>query len=326
MIDLPPYSLKSESKIVYLDQKCWINLAKIYYGNPTYSRKKILDKIMNASDNGSVIFPISMIHVSETTRIKKTEWRNQLAFLMANVSKGYAITPYWPKIEELEIENLILEKLNLPTINVVSYWLGKGFTHLLGKIPKIVSDTIDPEVLDILNKDILELLKQPDTLKSILEKHDDSSKQIRKKAAQEFEDIRIGLLSFKDNDFRRRVFLGRNTIKTIVPKILDILIKYKIPQEFINVIIPENDIENNFLNKLPTKLCEFNLLFQRYQELQRPINENDIADIWHLTLAIPYSNIVIADKMMVSLAKKAKLDVKCNTIILRSISELVEYL
>jgi hypothetical protein len=285
-----------------------------------------LDKILYASDNGSAIFPISMIHVSETTRIKKTEWRNQLAFLRANVSKGYTITPYWPKIKELEIENLILEKFNSPTINVMSYWLGTGFPHLLGKIPKIVSDTIDPDVLDILNKDMLELLKQPDTLKYIIEKHDDSSKQIRKKTAQEFEDIRMGLLSFKDNDFRRRVFLGRNTYKTIVPIILDILNKYKIPQEFINVIIPDNDIENNFLNKLPTALCEFNLLFQRFQELQRPINENDIADIWHLTLAIPYSNIVIADKMMVSFAKKAKLDVKCDTIILRSISELEEYL
>ena len=69
---------KMVEKIIYLDQKGWINLAKIYYGNPSDSEKKLLDKIIDASENGTAIFPISMIHLGETTRISKSKWRTQL--------------------------------------------------------------------------------------------------------------------------------------------------------------------------------------------------------------------------------------------------------
>ena len=87
----------------------------------------------------------------------------------------------------------------------------------------------------------------------------------------------------------------------------------------------DTDFED-LLDKIPTALCLFTLIYQRDQEYHRPIKKNDFNDIASLTLAIPYSDIVITDKMMVSIATRMKLDDKCDTIILKSISELEEYL
>ena len=101
--------------------------------------------------------------------------------------------------------------------------------------------------------------------------------------------------------------------------------KFRAPIKLIDKIIPKDDIEQFYMS-IPTALCEFTLLFNRDQQLQRPIEVNDIADIWHLTLAIPYSDIVITERMWTSICKRTKLDQKCDTIILSSIKELNKYL
>lgn len=131
MKGLASYESTSKAKIVYLDQKCWINLAKIYYGSPTEPEKESLEKILRVSDNGTTIFPISLIHFSETCSISNPKWRNQLATLMAKISKCYTVTPHWMQHTELEIKNLILEKINLPTINIRDYFLDRGLIKLI---------------------------------------------------------------------------------------------------------------------------------------------------------------------------------------------------
>lgn len=95
MSELKSIKVGSNPKIVYLDQKCWINLAKIYYGNPTNSGKKILDKIFYASDNGSAIFPISIHRFEETINRKNSRKREQLVSLMMKISKGFCFTPFF---------------------------------------------------------------------------------------------------------------------------------------------------------------------------------------------------------------------------------------
>jgi len=80
----------------------------------------------------------------------------------------------------------------------------------------------------------------------------------------------------------------------------------------------------DLLENIPTALCLFTLIYERDQQLQRPIQVNDFNDIWFLSLAIPYSDIVVTEKMWTSIAKRTKLDKKCKTIILSSIKELAE--
>lgn len=268
-----------------------------------------------------------MVNLSETCSISKSKWRKHLSALMASVSKCNALTPYWPLIMDIEIQNLVLKTLGLPQYNVRKYWLGKGITHLIGQKPSLVNDgEIDPTVLMKLEKDLLDLLDDPKSLELLLAQKftDKSLEKNDTSAVNQLEKIRKDLQNIKDNDQRRRLF-AQNTTATIVPMLVNTLSKFKAPIELIDKIIPKDDIEKFYMS-IPTALCEFTLLFFRYQQLQRPIKVNDMADIWHLTLAIPYSDIVITERMWVSMCKQTKLDQKCNTIILSSIKELNKYL
>ena len=116
-----------------------------------------------------------------------------------------------------------------------------------------------------------------------------------------------------------------NIFSTILPQLYAFLNEMNLPLSLTEKIFGNYDADV-FLRKLPTALCEFMLMFQRDQQSNRPIQVNDSYDIWHLTLAIPYSDIVVTEKMWTTIAKNTKLDKICNTLILSSIDDLRDYL
>lgn len=81
-----------------------------------------------------------------------------------------------------------------------------------------------------------------------------------------------------------------------------------------------------FFQTMPTAYCLFTLSQCRDQNMQRPIKKTDMYDIWALSIAIPYCDIVLADSMFASIAKQAKLDKIYNTVILNSPEELLKHL
>jgi len=249
--------------------------------------------------------------------------------MMIKISKYYTVTPYWTKLREFEIKNLILRELDMPPINVRSFFVGKGFSYLIGKTPTIKSNNINPEILIEINKKLQMALNDPQLFLDLAVKFSNDGKKDRLAAVKEFEAIRKGLSQFKDKDYRRKVFLWQNIVATILPKINSFLAEMNLPvtfgQEIVEKILDNYDADI-LLGKLPTAFCELTLMFQRDQQTSRAIQVNDIYDIWHLTLAIPYSDIVVTEKMWTTIAKNTKLDEKCNTVILSSINDLMTYL
>ena len=147
-----------------------------------------------------------------------------------------------------------------------------------------------------------------------------------KENVETMERIRKGFSGMKDNNLKRQRYFAENLVAVVAPKLAEVLYKAKLPPDF---IIKRNskmeDIER-FLDNVPTARCWFTLLYQRDQQLQRPIQENDLNDIWFLTLAIPYSDIVITERMWASISRDAKLDTKYDTSIFSSIRDLDQYL
>ena len=277
-------NVSETSKIVYLDLNAWIDLAKIFYGQSSSPEKELLDKVLEASENDKAIFPISLIHLSEAHCIANPQRRKKLVSFMVKLSKYYTLTPYWNKLQELEIKNMIFEKLGLPLINIRNRFVGKGFSMLMGATPTITSETISAEEITSLNKELLRLLDDPEIFIKIAITIHSEFKKIQVSTVEEFKRIRKNLKQYKDNDYRRKVFLTQNIVATTLPKIKKILIERNLPPSFCEELFHAFDVEK-FLDKLPTTLCEFTLLFQRDQQ-SRPIQVNDVADIWHLTLAI----------------------------------------
>jgi len=316
--------IPESSRIVYLDQNAWIELSRVREGRKSSCDKKLLETIMQASNNGTAFFPMSLIHLSELPN-PASPWRKELLSLMIEISKYYTFTPCWFILRELEIKNLILREFDIPPINVRSYFVGKGFSHLIGKNPTIKSESTDPETLKKVNQELQNALNDPEEFLFLAQKIFKDSTRGLITDVQKYEDIRERLSKIKDNRCRRKAFLWANIFSTILPQLYAFLNEMNLPLSLTEKIFGNYDADV-FLSKLPTALCEFMLMFQRDQQSNRPIQVNDSYDIWHLTLAIPYSDIVVTEKMWTTIAKNTKLDKICNTLILSSIDDLRDYL
>jgi hypothetical protein len=315
---------KSNFKVIYLDQNCWIEIAKRYYGKSTRLEKKLVDNIFLASERRQAIFPLSISHLEETMRISDDERRNRLAFLMVKISGGYAFQPYVDRNIRNEIRNIVLKRLGLPPLNIRDHVLKQGISHLLGAKAELKQRKgAKNELPEEIKKKLLDLLERPETLEFALRQRTPKSMDRgRKELVAKMEKIRKELSVVKDNDLRKRIFLARNIIELVLPELAKILYECKLPKDLIIRERPSRKDIDEFLDSIPSALCLFTLIYQRDQQLQRPIETHDANDIWFLTLAMPYSDIVITEKMFASIARQAHLDRKCNTIVLSSINEL----
>lgn len=203
--------ISEKPKIVYLDQKCWINLAKLYYTNKTKNESDLLKKILDASEKNRIIFPLSLSHINETNRISSKKRRNQLAFLMSKISKAYTIQPYVDKIIRAEIRNIVLRKHDLKPKDIREYVLKKGISNLLGAKPTLVprKGNKNSKLPDSVKKELLDLLETPEAIQLALNQRPPTSEWLNKKAlVTKLEKIRTELSNIKDNNLRQRVFFS----------------------------------------------------------------------------------------------------------------------
>ena len=326
---LKAMSLQKTSKIVYLDQKCWINIAKLYFGETSEQESDIVQKLLKASENGQMVFPLSLSHINETNRIADDRRRNQLAFLMAEMSKGYTLQPYFNRLLKAEIRNIVLRKLGLSAINIRDYILKKGISNLLGTKAKLVprNGTKSSELPENVKKELLDLLESPEAIELALRQRPPKSiERNKRELVKKMEKIRNDLSAIKDNNLRQRVFLAKNMVEMVAPELAKVLLESNLPKDFFLKKKPTRQDIDELLDNIPTARCLFSLIYQRDNQFQRPIEVNDFNDIWFLTLAIPYCDIVVTEKMWASIATRAKLDRKYNTVFLSSIYQLERYL
>ena len=261
-------------------------------------------------------------------RISNDKRRKRLAHIIASISKCYGFQPYVDRNIRNEIRNVVLKKLGLPKVNIGGQVLRQGIPHILGAEAVLKPKKgAKGELPEDVKKKLLDLLVAPETLETALTwRMPISTIKGKEETVAKMERNRKDLSRVKDNDLRKRVFLVRNLMEIVVPELAKILYEWNLPKDFIiKGISTRKDIEQ-LLDSIPSALCLFTLIFQRDQQLQRPIETNDINDVWFLTLAIPYSDIVITENMFASLARQAHLDTKCGTVILSSIDQLEEFL
>lgn len=140
------------------------------------------------------------------------------------------------------------------------------------------------------------------------------------------ERIRHELWKVKDNNLRHRVFLAQNVLQFVLPELAKISMELNLPRDFIiRKGMTRKEIDA-FVDSIPTALCLFTLIYHRDQQRSRLIQANDFNDIWFLTLSIPYSDIVVTERMWTSISIRSKLDKKCNTKIFSSIHDLDQFL
>ncbi|MCW3990367.1 MAG: hypothetical protein NWE88_09860 [Candidatus Bathyarchaeota archaeon] len=317
--------------LVYLDQNGWIDLAKIVHRvEKTEDESKLINAINLAVKEGRALFPLSIVNLDETNKISSVKRKQHLLSLMVKLSKGYSISPYIDNHIAVEVDQYIEERLGSPRIDLRYVFIKRGIHHLIGSKPKIVSKDGDitktppPNVVEKMTS----ILYDPRfyELSFMKSKPDSSFRSKLSFAAAEMEKIRRGLLDIKDSNLRRRVFLVQNIAANIIPHFADISTEKKLPRDFLFREDMTREEFEKILERIPTGLTLIYLMMYRDLQFHRPIFVNDIYDVWGLTLSIPYCNVVVTEKMWVSIARQSKLDKICKTDMLSSIRDLIRYI
>jgi hypothetical protein len=314
------------SKIIYLDQNKWIDIARAYYGREDGKKfKPVLDRLQAKVDSKEIIIPISAVHIIETARSVDKARRIRLANFISQLSKSYGILPYI-SVREQEITNAILIKLGKqPIYNIGEIAINRGMAHILGmELPKVpllpdyekylievnqLEPFIAKMMIDFISRELVEELKNEDI-----------------DAIADYEKARHLKNEKLSKEMRLRVAIMEMAQDRIIPIIIEQLKKMSIiPRPFVDSF---NDIMDwkNFFFSMPTMDIYINLHVLRDSDKGKPIHRNDTNDIAYLSIAVPYCDIVVTENYWAHQLVSNGYDRKYNTTILTDLTELLELL
>lgn len=139
---------------------------------------------------------------------------------------------------------------------------------------------------------------------------------------KEIEKIRLEYNKVKYKKLRYKVFLLKNFRAVVSPSITKICTQIGISEESIFLETWTEEDWMNFIKEIPSFYILFNLSYWGEKNFNRPIQENDLNDVYSLTISIPYCDIIACEKMFASIAKQIKLDKIYSTNIVSTIGEL----
>lgn len=318
-------------KTVYLDQKDWIQLSRAYYGKDKDPKlNEALQKVIEASNKG-IIFPVSAAHQIEAQRRMNIPQKERLGEFIIKICKGYTILPYYTIINK-EIKEAFFKHINYPYLNrniLKRHVIGKGISTMLGAVPTFsYKDDSQKMIEKEVNQKLINELEKPYLMKwgfTNTNSNYDSDYELAE-SLEELEKIRWELKTkIPDNDLRNRYNFFNHMKVFLLPTLIRMAGEWNTQNTLLKVFnSKEKCLE--LMQDVPTSYCTFVLTDRRDRLYDRTIKRTDLYDIATLSIAIPYCDIVVADKMFHSIAKSEKLDELYQTDICYRVEELIDKL
>jgi hypothetical protein len=321
------FKTKSVSKMyIYLDQKIWIALALSYYKMKDGEKfDKALELITNLKKQNKIFFPISSVHYEESTTRTKDESREGMAKLIKNLSDGCSILPMTSVLKTeiwYSVKSKMGEKIILDPKKMV---FGKGIDFSTGSYLDSIEVKSDKVPQDVINQIFTKIKSSPsEVAEFLLAKYETSLLRTEEEIQEEIDEL---------ENFRKSIETLSKEKKEI--RLIDALIPEFINPTFNEIInkkniYPETFFKNNnkrdFIDSLPSFYTYYKLLFSIMNNKTRKIDKNDNKDLFFLSVAIPYCDVVVTENYWAHEANKAKLGEKYNTKIFANLDELYEYL
>ena len=324
---------------ICLDEKDWIWLARgFYYENISSGWKEASRKVVEAAEQGKAIFPISIRHFDETLRNRNQERRVRLARFIMKVSRGNTISP-GPEIIDFEIQDACLRALGLTGYKMKNFAISAGIPHMIGTGQPYLDfkRPVSEEIRQAADSYLRDVLQSPDSLLTLLESVEgntelDAYLKTRRKldlsAAKKLEELRKSKwVVVKDRKVRYELELLLYLRNPIALKVGQFMVALGVEDpRAATPFLRSREKILTFFKSIPTAYCLFLLTFERDMLEDRPIEPNDLSDIMGLSVAIPYADIVVTEKMWQTMAIQRKLDKLYNTTILNSGLELIPFL
>jgi hypothetical protein len=261
-----------------------------------------------------------------------SESRKRLATYMMLVSQGWAILPA-PWIILPEVESACLNQVGHAGYDLRKLAIKKGLSQMMGERATLVDKDSKHPMPEEEKRRILEKLEGPWGLLKVMEIGFPGSSIKRmlddsKAEAEKLERIRKSWQSrIRDNNLLRRAIMADYLVYQIGPKLLQALTPiHPDPKAFVEEVTKDKRTIIRFFQSMPTSYCNVQLTIYRDMQTKRIIQPNDMHDIMSLSIAIPYSDVVVTERMWQSAIKQTKLDELYHTIVLRSVKALAPIL
>lgn len=322
--------------IIYLDQNKWIDLAKtIIKPNENTKYKDVANLILDRSNSGEWIFPISIIHYLETLSRRNPDSRTRLAKVIAKIAKRNALSPFHivQKDEFYIAFSKIHQPSNIPKINAVQ---DNYFSALGSEPPKVEFDKNNPHYSAELHEEIENfaenLFSKPDLFElfmSMINNDQEIIDDLHKDdvdTKKEWEKWRAVYTAI-DKQHRYSAFLVRFFFDHFIQYRDDLMSIFGKNRETIipPEILDDRDRAADFFESIPSMDVRVKLMYETLNNQSKEIDLHDHRDIGFLATAIPYCDVVITEKVWKHYSNQRKLSSKYNTAIENDLNYLLTF-
>lgn len=306
------------TRLVFLDQNAWIALARGSWDKNKFPREHAaLTKIVDSAQSSSIIVPLTFTNIYETSKINDPVRRQHIALTQALISGGRVFRSRRHILRET-LAAYIAQKLSIPRGSPSERWFLSDlwFEAAADYSPETYGYEIPANVLNLLRQ-------EPG--RALFEYLCFADERIRVEAVRRYSASSAELIA--NIEARRAVVVGQTlairkraySARLILDEVDFILTTGR---ELGLKWYTMGDIGSSMMRGIAADVSILNVereLAVRLEDQSREIVENDLRDMMSFIVALPFADLVIAEKPFVNLALQAGLGKSLKTEMLTSV-------
>lgn len=338
-------------KIVYLDLNHWIRLSKLRLSSKESGTRNLFDEILVHMENNRACFPLSFYTFVELAKNSNYEQRKRLGHAIEQVSLFFVVTSLHV-VASHEVEALF-NKIIGPNPNPFGFvrYLDWGVMRSAGLDGRLrVINGKDKDVTEAyiknypdkefllsklreaslnLNRSVIEGPSPGDEAEFRANGWNPENLLEQYKKMAEFEKVLVKELD-EDPKYRCDSGLLRNLVSAryICHLLNDTFwegLRNRGVERLEEVFRPDSD-DICQMDRMPSFDVFVSLMTSLHKNPNHGWKENHIHDIFALALTVPYCDIVLTDREMVSHVRRTGVDQRMDTVVLSKLEDLSEHL
>lgn len=313
-------------RYIFLDQNHWIYLAKAVWGQPHRpAHVAVASELARRVDAGDVRLPLNTIHLIEHLRAENAGRRQRLAEVFERFSNGW-FTAAWSDILPLEMARAVAsafgERLPPPPRT-----FGRGFMFGVGPQGR---ETLGQQWPDSQITAFARLAAQPGALLDLLvspnelgrRQQNQATTEVGRRNAEASETLRAARRPGTPA-LHRRAQYASYTYELQRQIGLALAAIGKTLDDFIGLGIAG---VSDFWAHIPSLDVDCELTIYRDRQWSRTVHENDVRDIGHLAIAIPYFDAAVVERLWARAIQETGLAEKYGVIVTTDLGDLMKQL
>ena len=310
---------------IFLDQNHWIYLAQDFWGRPhKHSHTGVAKRLLVKVERDEIRFPLNLLHLIELLRKGDASARRRLAEVFEHFSCGYFFAA-WSEIIPVEILEALGHTFSTD-VHAKLEVFGHGFMFGIGAGAR---ERLSEAVPGINLASLSSLAAQPGTLFDLLTRENEINRklqnarisQLNKTDAAAAEHLRAQRKPYVKDLHKWAQYAGYTLeFEDQIKKGLQ-----AVGRSFSDFKALGLDRLVDFWSRVPSLDVDCELTLYRDRQWSRQVDANDVTDIGHMALAIPYCNAAVVERFWYRAIEETGLQKRYRTATYTDISDLASW-